>query len=120
MNKKIISEDQLNELKGFEDVLDLILDGKSLHTLDKKSQKSHDNYDLYNFLEQESVRLFYIDSFFGSKLKNIERFPQTELLLEKQKGNRSLMKEELTEILGRKDSPLLKHLKGAFESAFKE
>ena len=57
MVKKItVNDRKMKELEGFEDVLDLLTDEKTVATRESKAQ-SEDSYELYSFLENENLRL---------------------------------------------------------------
>lgn len=121
VKKKIISKEKLNDMKGFEEIMDLVVDDNEKLELENKKRnddKVNDSYQLYNFLEDESNRLEKLSQFFGTKISNFKEFDQTEFIRSKQSEQKKQTKSELAEFQARKESPLNMHLGRLFNSLF--
>ena len=59
------------------------------------STKSHNNYDVYNFLEKDVQRLEKVDQFINVRLANLIKFSQTPTLLAQQRELRQSKEEAL-------------------------
>ena len=117
-----LTENQKKELKGFEEVVDLVIedsDRKEIERSKKDIEKRGDLHELYNFLEHEKTRLSRIDSFFSSKVDNLGENAQTQVLIKRQYSRIEQAKETLLPKLSQTDSSLQKQLRQIFNSAFK-
>lgn len=121
VKKKIISKKALDEIKGFEEIMDLVVNEHEKLEVEKnqrESDKLNDSYVLYNYLEEEYHRLEKLSTFFGAKIKNYEEFNQTEHILLKQNQQKSQTKSDLADFQTKDRSPLNKHLEKIFNSLF--
>lgn len=117
-----LTDNQKKDLKGFEEVIDLVIeDGerKELERSKKEIEKHGDLHELYNFLENEKSRLSRIDSFFSSKIDNLGGNAQTKSLTKKQFLKIEQLKKTLLPKLVHSESVLQKQLRQIFNSAFK-
>lgn len=119
-NKVVLPEKNLRELKGFEEVLDLIGQEGSEFTSPTETKRKGDleDYEIFNFLEKESSRLSKIDELINKKIATIKRYPQQEILLEKQEEEKNFLKDELTHRLMEVDSQLHHKYAKWFNSVF--
>lgn len=121
VKKKVISKEKLAEIKGFEDIMDLVVNENEKLEVEKKqreSDKMNDSYHLYNYLEDESARLEKLSKFFGTKINNFKNFNQTKHILDKQNEQRAIAKRDLAEYEMRTNSPLNIQLGRLFNSLF--
>ncbi|OUR97151.1 hypothetical protein A9Q84_12555 [Halobacteriovorax marinus] len=121
MAKKYFSKEKIKEMKGFEEIMDLVIDEEDQVEVEKKRkeiEKYNDTYQLYNFLENENARLEKLALFFGKKLNNYQKFNQTNLILEKQSTKCSDSKSELIKKLVREDSHINNSLSTLFNTLF--
>ncbi|WP_372653098.1 hypothetical protein [Halobacteriovorax sp.] len=121
VKKKVISREQQRDMKGFEEIMDLVADDNEkleIENQKKKSDKVNDSYQLYNFLEDESNRLEKLSQFFGTKISNFEDYNQTEYIKKKQSEQKTLVKSELAKFQSKENSPLNMHLGRLFNSLF--
>lgn len=115
--KKIYLDDKKRkELEGFEEVLDLIDANKAEIKSDKNQQI--EDYEIYDFLEKENLRLEKLDHFFTTHLPIDKRYSQTKKLIEKEKKDVTLLREELIQEFIKSDSPLFKYLADIYKGAF--
>ena len=108
--QKRVTEKQIQELKGFEDLIDESLE--ELEERDKKARKKDtekygEGHEIYNFLEKETDRLGAIDRFFGDQIPNKMKHPQIDVLITKQLKRRDLLREEIVDIICKDDSAFL-------------
>ncbi|CBW26275.1 hypothetical protein BMS_1412 [Halobacteriovorax marinus SJ] len=121
VKKKLISKEKLDEIKGFEEIMDLVIDEHEKLEVEKKqreAEKLNDSYLLYNFLEDEAHRLEKLSKFFGTKINNYKNFNQTSHILKKQDIQRKQIKKDLVEFQMSEYSPLNKHLEKLFNALF--
>ncbi len=121
VKKKIITKEKLDEMKGFEEIMDLVVNEHEKIEIEKKqreSDKINDSYHLYNFLEDEASRLEKLSKFFGTKINNFKNFNQTTHILKKQSQQKALTKSDLAEYEVRTNSPLNIQLGKLFNSLF--
>lgn len=121
MSKKFLPKEKVEEIKGFEEIMDLVLDEQEQVEVEKKRkelERYNDTYQLYNFLENEISRLEKLSLFFGKKLANYKKFNQTELILEKQSNKCSDAKIDLIYKLTKEDSHINQSLSSLFNTLF--
>jgi hypothetical protein len=107
-----------SELKGFEEVLDLIHEDSLVGDTGKIATKGANPFELYNFLEKERDRLDKIDLFFREKLPNLEASSITQNLIKIQNARLKATTQELTSALMEMDSPLMKNLTLLFDKTY--
>ncbi len=120
MAKKIVlTNEKMNSLKGFEDALDLLDEKVTIHEGKGGVTQDHgsDNYELYNFLESELVRLNVLDQFFTYKISNIEANSPTQHLIEIQTVKLQQAREELVTLLKNPQSSFMKRLEHLWNSS---
>lgn len=118
-----IDKNKAEELRGFEDVIDIILDEeeqKERAQTQKEIERYGDTYELYNYLESERERLEKINQFFSLKVANMQEYSQTAYLLAHQKDVRNRGRKELIEELKRENSLFIKQLNILFSKSFKK
>ena len=101
-NKKIPSD-----LVGFKEFIEY----DDIQTGTKKPKEISQNFDLLSFLENESIRLSKTINLCEEQTYTINKFNQSEFILEKQEQIINKNKLIITELLRRKDSPLTANLK---------
>jgi hypothetical protein len=118
---KVLSKEKMDEIKGFEDIMDLVLDEQEQVQAEHKKkelEKYNDTYKLYNFLENEVRRLEKLSQFFGTKLKNYKKFNQTKYISTKQEKICDETKSDLAKRLTPSNSHFNKQLQSLFDSLF--
>jgi len=121
VKKKVISKNQQKDMKGFEEIMDLIIDDNEKLEVEnqrRNADKANDSYQLYNFLEDESNRLEKLSQFFGTKINNFKDFNQTDFINQKQTEQKKRIKNDLANLQSNKNSPLNMHLGRLFNSLF--
>lgn len=123
MNSKFKNKTKANErlggeLKGFEEVLDLLTDDTSRSEKFNNNNKSTNPFELFNFLEKEKERLEKVDLFFREKLPNLDAQEITPHLTKLQEQRLQSTRSELTLRLSQTDSPLMANLRHLFEKTF--
>ncbi len=118
MSKKIkLTNGQIKELKGFEDVVDLVFEGNpELQAMD--SRRSNDSYDLYTFLETENTRLALLHDFFANRVKIHEENPQLMELIEEQRNYMLKLEKEILTHLSGPQAPFQRRVSVIFNQAF--
>lgn len=117
VKKKIfLNEKNKKDLEGFEEALDLIAD-KGTEVRNEKDLQIED-YEIFDFLEKEILRLEKIDNFFTTHLPIDKRYSQTKKLIEKEHSEAALLREELIEKLVREDSGLDRFIANLFAKVF--
>lgn len=118
---KILPKEKMVEIKGFEEIMDLVLDEQEQVQAEQKKkelEKYNDTYKLYNFLENEVSRLEKLSQFFGTKLNNYKKFNQTNYIANKQVVISEETKTNLVKRIIPADSHLNTQLKSIFDSLF--
>jgi site-specific recombinase len=116
--KKSIHSDNLkNDLSGFEEVIDYLIEDKRKGDRDKINLGANP-FDLFNFLEREKTRLEKIDILFRNKVPNLENNPIPLKLCEIQKERLEISRNELVKKLSDRNSPLYKNLNDLFDKAY--
>jgi hypothetical protein len=82
------------DLEGFEDVIDMI-PGSRFNPDKKKNPRLNDDFEYLNLLENEVKRLGQLERFFFQKLRNEEKFDQTEKIIQNQRKHISQLREEI-------------------------
>lgn len=114
--KKTMGSHPDEDLKGFEEVFDLLEEEKEK----KRSTERYNNpHELLNFLEKENHRLEKIDVFFSDKATNLITNPTTESLCLAQTENIQRIQDDLWHDLKKPNSIYLKNLSHLFDKVFK-
>lgn len=107
-----------NDLKGFEEVMDLIDHDRNQSEREKQRRAKHDPYELFNFLELENVRLQKLEIFFNDKVQNLTEHPTTEKLCDIQQNQIDQTRHQLWSTLHTDESIYLKNLRHLFNKVF--
>ncbi|MCR9205880.1 MAG: hypothetical protein NXH75_14950 [Halobacteriovoraceae bacterium] len=117
--KKIfLTDKQKKELEGFEDALDLIgADGPEI-----KQQKDHqiEDYEIYDFLEKENLRLEKLDHFFTTHIPLDRKYSQTEKLINKEKEVIGMLREDILDEIQREDNIFQDFMKSMYQKAYSD
>lgn len=114
VKKKIpLNSEKLEQIKGFEEVFDLISDD-DIEAI-ANSNLPIEDYEIYDFLLKENIRLLQIDSLFGTKLKVQKKYDQIDHLLDEQISNQHLAQEDVIGQIAVKDSNFMKNLSKFFD-----
>jgi hypothetical protein len=97
------------ELRGFEEIIDLI-PGSRFQSKQKVDPKLNEDFELLNLLENEYQRLLQLESFFGEKLSNMEKYSQSDELVEMQNSHLESMKKQMIRVQVEPDSQMNKNL----------
>lgn len=115
--KKIFLNDKKRkDLEGFEEALDLI--GEKGSKVRNEKDLQIEDYEIFDFLEKEILRLEKIDNFFTTHLPIDKRYSQTNKLIEKEHSEVALLREELVEKLSREGSELDQFMANLYAKAF--
>lgn len=118
VDKKNLKSDKLSEdLRGFEEVFDLIDNDK-----DKKKASSEryvNPHELLNFLEKENDRLAKLDQFFSDKAPNLLTNPTSQNLCELQEEQIQKIQKDLWRELKKPNSIFLKNLSLLFDKVYR-
>lgn len=115
--KKIfLSDKKKKDLEGFEDVLDLI--GEKDAEIKSEKDLQIEDYEIFDFLEKETMRLEKADNFFSTHLPIDKKYSQTDKLIEKELGEVALLREELIDTIKREDSGLNQFISNLFSKSF--
>lgn len=124
MNKKIkFNKNKMNDIKGFEEVMDLVLDENGqIEELKKRKEleRYNDTYELYNFLENEKIRLEKIDDLFSKKVPNLLIHSQTKRLIQLSKEKKA---EAICDLLNKvtpENSYFNQHMDSIYNGAFSQ
>jgi hypothetical protein len=120
MSKKkiFLTDKQKKDLEGFEDALDLIgADGPEL-----KKEKDHqiEDYEIYDFLEKENLRLEKLDRFFTTHIPLDKKYSQTERLIKKEQDAIGMLREDILDEIQREDNIFQEFLKGLYQKAYSD
>ncbi len=120
MAKKVkrVATDKMKELSGFEEVFDLF-DSTEIKEGSIDPRSGDDTFQLYNFLENENIRLRLLDQFYSDKVKTLKKYPQSKLLLEEQKAKKELILKQLVPKVLSHDSAFNEEMERLFNKAFK-
>ena len=117
VKKKIsISKEQQSELKGFEEVLDLVTGEDTVLVKQKRNQV--EDYEIYNFLEKEIKRLEKIDTFFREQVPILENKSAVDGMLDYERVSLDETKLEFIHLMKDKDSQFLANMDRLFASIF--
>jgi len=112
-----LNDNVKNDLSGFEEVLDYLIEDKRKGDRDKKNLGANP-FDLFNFLEREKTRLEKVDILFRSKVPNLENNPIPLKLCDIQRERLEICRSELVKKLSERSSPLYKNLNDLFEKTY--
>lgn len=107
-----------DNLKGFEEVMDLAAHESYESERDKRRRSKHDPYELYNFLELENTRLQKLETLLNDKVQNLTQHPTTEHLCDIQQDQIDQTRKQLWSSLHSAESIYLKNLKLLFNNVF--
>lgn len=116
--KKPTLNDKTNQqLKGFEEVMDLVgLDPASNSKALKDNQI--EDYEIYDFLEKENQRLEKLDRFFSTQIPLEKKYSQTKGLIKKEISEVGMIKDELTMKLMHPTSDFQEFMDELYKKAF--
>lgn len=115
--KLFLTDEQKKELEGFEEALDLInANGPEL----KNKETQIEDYEIYDFLEKENLRLEKLDKFFTTHIPLDKKYSQTEKLILKESEHIALLREDIIDELKRDDNPFQEFMKNLFHKAYSE
>jgi hypothetical protein len=107
----------IDDLKGFEEVLDLV--GMDPAKAQKNINEGQiEDYEIYDFLEKENIRLEKLDRFFNTQIPIEKKYGQTRKLIKKEIGEVNLIKDELTMKLMHPQSDFQNFLTELYKKAF--
>jgi hypothetical protein len=121
VKKNKLTKKQLDELQGFEEIMDVVSEERTIADKElkrKEIEKFNDSFELYNFLEHEVNRVKKLDDFFSYKVPNLKNNPQTEELNFRQAEKKKHLKEELKKKIKTPGSAFQKNLKQIFDTVF--
>jgi hypothetical protein len=119
--KKKLSPDQMEKLRGFEDLIQETsspkdkIQGKGIVSNNKNNDT---NFENYTFLMNDSERIHKLNDLFKEKLPFQSRFDQSDKIIEKQKNDIHELKEKIFSISDKSNSPYRKSLSEIFDSFF--
>jgi len=117
VKKKISSfKDKKLDLKGFEEVFDLLSEDDSGPNKPKRNQV--EDYEIYNYLEKEIKRLEKIDTFFRHLIPLIKEKPTVDGLIDHEKILLYDKKEEFIKKMGLPDGQFMVNMDRLFSSIF--
>lgn len=96
--KKIyLTEQQKKDLEGFEDLLDLFSEGGA--EIRSNNENQIEDYEIYDFLEKENLRLEKLDQFFTTHLPVAKAYQQTSKLIENEEGILGPLRNDLVNLI---------------------
>lgn len=97
MNRK--KTQLFTELKGFEEVMDLVKGPyKDIFRDDEVgNRRGHENFELLNYLENEYERLKKLDDFFFRKIQLLKDNSQDEMVLRIEQNRTNTLKNKIIE-----------------------
>ena len=116
--KVVLPQKRIKELKGFEDVIDLIDSEGKQYIGAKKDKGILEDYEIFDFLEKEYQRLGKLDELFSKKISILQKYPQLPKLVHKQKYAKDEAKSELTFLIMDENGPFIANLTHWFNTAF--
>ena len=117
MSKIKIPGKLIEELSGFEEVVDEFLTHEQIYGNENR-EKKNSNFELTDFLELELKRLDKIDIFLTKKIEQQKRFSQSEKILNLQAARRNLIISKLISLLQNDQNHLKKNLANIFNAHF--
>ena len=112
--KKLHRSNQPDDLKGFEEFLDQVVESRPVETGTAKNVGG----ESYTFLENDNIRLKKVARLVADKLPLMKQHSQGEKLIENQRRRNALLKAELFKQLGATGSPLEKSMAQVFNAFF--
>jgi hypothetical protein len=120
--KVTLPPQKMSPLKGFEDVIDVLLveqEKKEADSLNIDFEKGHDSYTLYDFLDLERKRLAIIENFLSVKIPNMKAHNQFKILLKSQEDRRFLLRDEVIKRINTENSSFITQMRMIFDQSFK-
>jgi tRNA uridine 5-carbamoylmethylation protein Kti12 len=118
MAKKIsLSKKQMNDLQGFEEIVDLVTGEKT--ELIQPRRNDNEDYELFNYLEKEIKRLEKIDHYFRHSLEVVNRHSQTKALLDHELTDLDRVKQAFINEVTSDKSQFLANMDAMFTSVFR-
>lgn len=107
-------------ISSFDNIKDLV-DSDDATPADnwKHNKKQNSGTKLYSTLENEYKRLKRLDSLLSKKMLNIERYPQTKILIKQQANKAHLMKEKIINRIKSDESSFQQKMARIWNTAFK-
>ena len=106
------------ELKGFEDILDMI-DPQKEGMLNPREDLHPKSYEVQNFLEHDLLRLKKLLHFLEAQIHTIKNTPHLETLIVQQEILRNKYQYQLAKHLGNKDHKFEQNLVQLYAHIFK-
>ena len=117
---KKLHKEKINELKGFEELIDFDIQEDNKPKTAKRQIKDDEEYEMYNYLDSERVRLNLVSEVLTNKLENIKNYSQTQYLYAQQKHRRDQIKKKIVESHLSENSIFFKNLEVFFNKIFKK
>ncbi len=114
-----IPEHKKDQLKGFEEFLDDIIDQGDLAYSSKLQGEKIDTFALYNFLEIEKVRVQKLKLMLSRKIPNTIAHNQSSEVIEKLVRNNTELKDEIIQHSKSFDSNFFSHLNDIYNDSYK-
>tara|TARA_R110000868_G_scaffold411568_1_gene705391 strand:- start:3325 stop:3714 length:390 start_codon:yes stop_codon:yes gene_type:complete len=120
MVKKVkkVSSDKMKELDGFEEVFDLF-EGTEFKEGSIDPRSGDDTFELYNFLENENMRLQLLDHLYSAKIKTLQKYPQSEKLTVEQHKKKFQILSQLVPLVSSHDSAFNEEMERLFNKAYR-
>lgn len=117
---KKLHKEKIKELKGFEELIDFDIQEDNKSNTAKRQVKDDEEYEMYNYLDSERVRLNLVSEVLTNKLENIKNYSQTQYLYAQQKYRRDQIKKQIIEDHSSENSIFFKNLEVFFNKIFKK
>lgn len=118
VKKKIsISKKQKENLKGFEEILDLVTGEETELVQPRKNQI--EDYEVFNFLEKEIQRLEKTDHFIRHQIAILKETPVVDSTLDNEKIFLDKTKQKFIEKVSEADSQFYQNMDKVFTNIFK-
>ncbi len=114
-----IPEHKKDQLQGFEEFLDGIIDQGDLAYSSKLQDEKIDTFALYNFLEVEKVRVQKLKSMISRKIPNSIAHNQSSEVIDKLVTNNTELKDEIIQYIKSFDSNFHKQIREIYNDAYK-
>ncbi len=118
--KAKLSGKSINDLKGFEEILDMVPSFKEKRPKKNDPSKAGNVHEVMTFLDNEKDRLKAMEDLFTKKIENIRENEQITTLLQYQTINRDNTLEALTKKISPLESTFQRSLSEFFDSVFKK
>tara|TARA_R110000868_G_scaffold390856_1_gene660662 strand:- start:3325 stop:3714 length:390 start_codon:yes stop_codon:yes gene_type:complete len=115
---KTLSSEKMKELDGFDEVFDLF-EGTEFKEGSIDPRSGDDTFELYNFLENENIRLQLLDHLYCSKIKTMQRYPQSSKLCEEQQRKKLQILSQLVPKVSSHDSAFNEEMERLFNKAYR-